>query len=170
MSNCVSSIKEDENKKIYERNIPTAPLQPYLDVRPVMTKYSYFPIVDPRKETTTILSEQPTYNVQSTFNPGNRMAPWSGFASNVNTESVLRNQIYALQKCSQSIYVPSSTSDLYSEKFQPKNKGHISEHNLLFNEQRFDDFDPNPDNKHVGTGLFMNATRMQVKDLTPQDC
>ena len=170
MSKCVSTIKEDENKKIYERNIPSSPLQPYLEVRPVMTKYSYFPIVDPRKETNTLLADRPTYNIQSTFNPGNRTAPWSGFASNINTESILRNQIYALQKCSQSIYVPSSQSDLYSEHFQPQHKGRISEHNLLFKEQRFDEFDPNPDNKNVGTGLFMNATRNQVKDLTPQDC
>jgi len=37
----------------YERNIPSQPLQPYLDARPVMTKYSILPIVDPRKHINT---------------------------------------------------------------------------------------------------------------------
>ena len=47
---CVSKIHEQTNTRIYDRNIPSQMLQPYLDVRPVMTKYSHFPIVDPRKE------------------------------------------------------------------------------------------------------------------------
>jgi hypothetical protein len=48
------------------------------------------------------------------FNPGNRKAPWSGFTSRVEDESILRNQIYPLQKSnSETTYVPSSTSDLY---------------------------------------------------------
>ena len=115
--NSVSKNKEEDNRRIYDRNIPSAKLQPYLDVRPVMTKYSYLPIVDPRRQLDTKLNELPTYNINSTFNPGNDMAPWSGFASNINTESILRNQIYALQSCSQSEYVPSSNSDLYSDIF-----------------------------------------------------
>ena len=47
---CVSKIHEQTNTRIYDRNIPSQMLQPYLNVRPVMTKYSHFPIVDPRKE------------------------------------------------------------------------------------------------------------------------
>ena len=39
---CVSQIKELDNKRIYDRNVPTGNIQPYLSVRPVMTKYSYF--------------------------------------------------------------------------------------------------------------------------------
>jgi len=170
MNNCVSKNKEEDNRRIYDRNIPSAKLQPYLDVRPVMTKYSYLPIVDPRRQLDTKLNELPTYNISKTFNPGNDMGPWSGFASNVNTESMLRNQIYALQSCSQAEYVPSSNSDLYSDIFQPKNAGPPSAHNLLFSTEKFNDFNPNPDDKHLGTSLFLNSTRSQIKDLTPQDC
>ena len=90
---CVSKIHQQTNTRIYDRNIPSQMLQPYLDVRPVMTKYSYFPIVDPRKEISVKLQQQPTFNTQTTFNPGNTQSPWSGFASNINTESELRNQI-----------------------------------------------------------------------------
>ena len=41
---CNSNKHEQMNKQIYNRNIPSQMLQPYIDVRPVMTKYSYFPI------------------------------------------------------------------------------------------------------------------------------
>ena len=54
---CPSKSLEEMNKKIYERNIPSNQLQPYLDVRPVMTKYSYLPIVDPRREINTKMED-----------------------------------------------------------------------------------------------------------------
>jgi len=161
---CNSQMQEQSNDRIYNRNIPSQMLQPYLDVRPVMTKYSYLPIVDPRKQTSVKLAQAPTFNVHKNFNPGNATAPWSGFASNVNTESVLRNQIYALQKCSQAVYVPNSGSDLYKYNFQTKTQP--SPHDLLFSENRFDNFNPNPNDKFIGYNMFMNSTRSQVKDLT----
>ena len=163
---CNSQMQEQTNEKIYNRNVPSHMLQPYLDVRPVMTKYSYLPIVDQRKQVGVSLQQSPTYNVHTTFNPGNAKSPWSGFASNVNTESVLRNQIYALQKCSQAVYVPNSSSDLYNYKFQPKSQP--SSHELLFQESSFQSFNPNPNEKMIGYSAFMNSTRSQLKDLTPQ--
>jgi len=161
---CVSNIQETTNKRIYDRNIPTQFLQPYINVRPVMTKYSYFPIVDPRKELNVPLQQMPNYNVNKIFNPGNTKSPWSGFASNINTESELRNQIYALQKCSQSIYVPNSNSDLYDYKFKTVSKP--NPHELLFNNEKFLDFDPNENLTNVGSAIFLNPTRVQVRDLT----
>ena len=161
---CSSKIHEETNTRIYDRNIPSQMLQPYIDVRPVMTKYSYFPIVDPRKTINVPLIQMPTYNVDKVFNPGNATAPWSGFASNINTESELRNQIYALQKCSQSVYVPKSNSDLYNYGF--KTITQPNPHDLLFQNDAFDSFDPNPDAKTVGSGMFYNNTRCQVRDMT----
>jgi hypothetical protein len=167
---CNSKIQEQTNTRIYDRNIPSQILQPYLDVRPVMTKYSYLPIVDPRKQVDTKLIQAPTFNVHTTFNPGNTQSPWSGFASNVNTESVLRNQIYALQKCSQAVYVPNSKSDLYTYNFKTPTKE--NPHNLLFqsNNNQFQQFNPNPDPKNIGTLPFYNPTRTQVKDMTKTTC
>ena len=170
MNNCnqtqlnVSKIHQETNTRIYDRNIPSQMLQPYLDVRPVMTKYSYFPIVDPRKNVNVPLNVQPTFNSHAVFNPGNTQSPWSGFASNVNLESELRNQIYALQKCSQSVYVPSSKSDLYQFSFQPQNNVQ-QQHSLLFEQNTFSNFNPNPDSNIVGSGVFNNSTRTQVKEL-----
>ena len=173
MNNCnqqvnVSKIHQETNSRIYDRNIPSQMLQPYLDVRPVMTKYAYFPIVEPRKSNSVPLTVQPTFNPHKIFNPGNTTSPWSGFASNVNVESELRNQIYALQKCSQSVYVPSSKSDLYNYGFTPKSTP--QSHSLLFEKDSFSQFNPNPDTKTVGAGMFFNSTRVQVRDLTKQSC
>ena len=162
-----SKIHEETNTRIYDRNIPSQVLQPYLDVRPVLTKYSYFPIVDPRKPVNIPLNQAPTYNVHKVFNPGNTQSPWSGFASNINKESELRNQIYALQKCSQSVYVPNSNSDLYTYQYQPKPEH--NPHDLLFQTEAFTSFNPNPAPEKIGTGMFFNSTRTQVKDMTVQN-
>jgi len=129
-----------------------------------MTKYSRLPVVDPRKQPTIPLMQLADYNSRNVFNPGNTKSPWSGFASSVNVESDLRNQIYALQKCSQSVYVPGSQSDLYQYGFIPA-QATANPHSLLFSEDHFDNFNPNPDNKIVGSGVFYNSTRTQVKEL-----
>ena len=174
MNNCnqqqesVSKIQQQTNTRIYDRNIPSQMLQPYLDVRPVMTKYSYLPIVDPRKATSVPLIVQPTFSPHTVFNPGNTESPWSGFASKINLESELRNQIYALQKCSQAVYVPSSNSDLYNYSFTPNTSS--QSHSLLFQTENFKSFNPNPDTKIVGNDMFFNSTRVQVRDMTKQKC
>ena len=164
-SQCVSDIHKQTNQRIYDRNIPSQMLQPYIDVRPVMTKYSYFPIVDPRKKINVPLQQMPTYNVNKVFNPGNTTSPWSGFSSNINLESELRNQVFALQKCSQAVYVPDSNSDLYKYSYSPNTAKQSQTHSLLFQKEHFCDFNPNPDNKLVGSGIFYNSTRTQVKEI-----
>lgn len=164
--NLVSTIHKETNTRIYDRNLPSQMLQPYISVRPVMTKYSYMPVVDPRKELSVKLQQMPTYNVEKVFNPGNTTSPWSGYASNVNLESTLRNQVFALQKCSQAVYVPNSNSDMYVNAFQnASNKPAAQPHSLLFQEEHFCSFDPNPNNKVVGAGIFNNSTRTQLGEM-----
>jgi hypothetical protein len=163
---CVLDIQNETNQRIYDRNIPSQMLQQYVDVRPVMTKYSYLPIVDPRREIDVRMNQYPTFNSHTVFNPGNTQSPWSGFASSINTESVLRNQVFALQKCSQAVYVPSSNSDLYDYSFNPNQFQKYKQHSLLFTSETFDSFNPNPNPNVVGTYMFSNPTRTQIKDLS----
>ena len=163
---CVSKIHEQTNHRIYNRNIPSQMLQPYLDVRPVMTKYSHMPVVDPRREINVKLEQMPTYNSHAVFNPGNTKSPWSGFSTNINLESELRNQIFALQNCDQSVYVPNSNSDLYNYSFNINNTIQNNPHSLLFQQNNFCDFNPNPDDKIVGSSMFNNSTRSQIKDIS----
>lgn len=160
-------VHNETNQRIYDRNIPSQMLQPYLDARAVSTKYSLLPIVDPRKELSVPMTQMPIYNSQKVFNPGNSQSPWSGFASSVNVESELRNQIYALQKCSQSVYVPDSKSDLYQSSFRPQKSVH-QPFQELFKREQFSEFNPNVEN--IGQGLFLNSTRTQIKDLPNNSC
>ena len=111
----------ETNDRIYTRNIPTQMLQPNLDIKPTSTtRCSVFPILDQRAP---LVHSYPEYNINATFNPGNRMSPWSGFASKIGDESMLRNQIFPLEKSnSNTAYVPSSMSDLYVPIINPSDE------------------------------------------------
>ena len=160
-----SQRQETVYLRSYARNIPSKPLQPYLDARPVLTKYSILPIIDPRKSVETPLIQQATYTPETVFNPGNDFGPWSGYASNVNHESELRNQIFALQSCSQATYFPSSKSSLYQTNWKNQNKP-VQPFPDLFKNEQFCPSNPNSHPDKIGFALFNNATRQQVKDLT----
>ena len=161
----ICNIKEDNeiNSRISARNIPSHSLEPAFSIRPVSTKYTILPIVDQRKEATVKIASYPHYNVSRVFNPGTAPAPWSGFASQINTESSLRNQFFALQKADQAKFIPSSNGSLYQTNMpytdgtpQPKD---------TFKEDNFNFFNPNPNIQIVGNNIFNNNTRTQVKNL-----
>ena len=166
-----SQKQQTINLRLYERNIPSQTLQPYLDSRPVMTKYSILPIVDLRQPIQTQLIQQSTYSPNYIFNPGNDTAPWSGYSSNINQESELRNQIFAIQSCPQSQYIPSSKSSLYHYQFN--NHTNIQQpFQNLFNTDAYFINNDNSNNSNnfynsnkIGPALFNNATRQQLKEL-----
>ena len=150
------------NNRTFQRNIPSQTLQPYLDARPVSTKYSYMPVVDPRKVNSVPLNQMQTFSVETIFNPGNANGPWSGYASSVNKESELRNQVYALQTCSQATYVPSSKSDLFHLNW---NEVHVQQpFPDLFKQEKFEQH-TYQHNGEVGYALFHNQTRQQNKNI-----
>lgn len=136
------------NKKISDRNIPSNMLQPYLDIRPISTKYTYFQIID--SENNNKINQLPTYNIANTFNPGNTKSPWSGFNSNI--ESELRNQTFKLQKCDQRINMP-----IISNK-QPQIPTLNKSNNTI---------ELNPKLNHItnNNSIFNNSTRNQIKDI-----
>ena len=159
---CNHGRVDELNNRIAERNIPSKELQPQFSIRPCATKYGYMPILDQYKKTTIPLNSYTPYSTKAIFNPGNAQAPWSGFSNNVNTESQLRNQFFALQKCEQSEFVPSSTSDLYQTKinYTPQQQTHP----MLFDKPDLAPFNPNVHN--LGNSLFNNHTRYQLKDAS----
>ena len=166
---CVSQRQNTMNERAYSRNIPSQKLQPSLNARPVLTKYSILPIVDPRKAINVPLEQMGTFNMSQTFTPGTSFGPWSGYASQVNDESILRNQIYALQDCPQATYVPSSKSDLYKVHWQNHNMSQSAlqvqnQFPTLYRNERFAEF--NPGIEGVGNNFFNNCTRQQVKDTS----
>ena len=149
------------DNRIASRNVPSTSLQPSFGIRPVSTKYDFLPIYDKRQQSTVPIIRVPMYDVNTTFNPGSAQAPWSGFATNINNESILRNQVFAMQKSEQSKYIPSSNSDLYNTIVDGTNEHQPFPE--LFREQHLGDFNPNKLN--VGNDLFNNSTRCQIKNL-----
>jgi hypothetical protein len=153
---------EDINERISERNLPSSFLQQQFSMRPVPTKYSMMPILDTRVKATVPIIHNEPYNIGSTFNPGTS-APFTGFSSHVNDESRLRNQFFALQKCEQSVYVPSSNSDMFMVRVSGGERSEPQLFPRLFEEPEMEAFNPNTMN--VGKNFFENNTRVQVKDL-----
>jgi hypothetical protein len=162
---CQHERQDELNDRISSRNIPSTPLEPSYYHVPVSTKYAYMPILDQRKPATVPLNNYPVFSPHATFNPGNSMAPWAGFANNVNVESSLRRQFFALQHCEQSEYVPSSSSDLYNV-YVPPNPVKQPFPNL-FKKEVFDHCNPNPHN--LGNNFFNNNTRNDNKDIIPEE-
>ena len=152
------------NERTYQRNIPSQTLQSYFNTRPVTTKFSVMPIIDMHKPSTVPVKQYSTFNTEQIFNPGSGTGPWSGFSSNINNESILRNQIYAIQDCSQSVYIPNSKSDLYEVHWN-QNNNIQQPYPGLFKKETFDLTNPNPNADLIGYALFNNATRQQNKDL-----
>jgi hypothetical protein len=157
---CNKDRTEELNERLYKRNIPSATLQPSYSLRPASTKYDHMSIFDRRPSSSVPIQRQPTYSVNNTFNPGNAVAPWSGYASNINNESIIRNQFFALQKCEQSNWVPSSNSDLYNVVVVGRNEPHT--HPYLFKEENYEQFNPNT--QQLGYNLWNNHTRQQLKE------
>ena len=161
---CQNERTDALNNRISSRNIPSAPLQPFYYQVPVSTKYGYMPILDQSKPPTVALNNYPVYSPHTTFNPGNNMAPWSGFVNTINVDSTLRSQFFSLQNCEQSEYVPSSSSDLYKNYIPPKPIK--QKYPGLFKREVFDHYNPNTNN--LGKHFFNNTTRNDIKDVVPE--
>ena len=170
---------QDINDRVYARNIASEPLQPYLEARAVSTKYAVLPVIDFRRPVSVPLNQDPVFNTQTAFNPGTGQGPWSGFATKINEESVLRNQIYANQKCGAAEYIPSSKSDLYKVHWSNQNKTNKdkngenandssrkqhADHPYLFEEAQFAPNNPDPAFQKIGAALFHNSTRHQLNE------
>jgi hypothetical protein len=99
------------NKRLESRYLPSTQLQPLFDVRSVETRYTHFKTHEkPIKPESHNYLE---YSQERVFNPGSR-APVDYFFKSIDVESTLRSQFMALQKSSQAVYVPETTSDLYN--------------------------------------------------------
>ena len=158
---CSDERNKQINTRMSERNIPSQPLKPNFDFRPEQTKFTLPTQIKPK----IIVNDSqrknyPSYNVKQIFNPGNDRSPVDGYFENIDKESLLRNQIHPLQKADQSVYIPSSNSDLYKTMIQSKKE--IQPHPYLFTEQRFQPFNPNPDN--LGKKTFNNSTRVDLRN------
>lgn len=157
-----TSIKNNSNTRIYNRNIPSAILEPQLRNIPESSRYQdmneQLSAQSRHSQVIQNSKHHQFYHPQSTFNPGSS-APWNGYLSAVNTESVLRNQIHPYSKNDALEYVPSSRSDLYISTTQQSQSQ--NQYSYLNSSNH-----PNPvyHDSRIGYMLFNNSTRNQLKD------
>jgi hypothetical protein len=152
------------NNEIFNRHFPSNNLTMNFPFRPVNTKYTLMPTLNNVIKSSEPINNYNVFDMSSTFFPGTRKPHFCGFASNVDKESTLRNQFFALQKADQARYIPDSTSDLYENNIEELPQKVNLADSLLFDETKFSDFNPNLSNS-IGNELFYNSTRVQLKDL-----
>ena len=152
------------NDTIFNRNFPSSNLQMNFSPTPVDTRHTTFPILDNKKESNNSIKTYPFYNSEQIFFPGNRKPHFNGLANNIDLESSLRNQFFALQKADQAHYIPSSNSDMYNNPVNFINTNKNLNEELLFRKESFEPHNPNISNK-IGNNRFLNSTRVQLKNL-----
>ena len=158
---CNHERVEELNDRIMDRNIPSNQLQMQFDPRPVETRRVLFPGIDCHMPSNTPIQIQPTFNSTSQFNPGTS-APYSGYATKIDDDSKVKDIMMSNQKwCSQSRYIPSSTSDMYSVNVPTTQN--IQSHPLLFKQESFSPFNPNKCN--MGYKVLQNHTRQQIQNI-----
>ena len=152
---CNEERLNEINERINERNIPSESLRPEFSLRPVSTKYALLPIVDRVEVSDVPLKEYSPFSVETIFNPGTAQAPWRGFAENINVDSALRNQFFALQKSPEAEYIPSSKSSLYEFP--------LASNNFPRNQYESGNFKTEDEltYSNKSTDLFNNCTRCQ---------
>ena len=161
---------DELNNRMNARNISDSALEPNFNIRPVSTKYAHFPIMDRQPDIREQPKIYPNYRLNSNFNPGNDRAPVSGYFSNVDLETNLRNQNFALQHgAPQGVYVPTSESELYKVHVvsQPTEQPHPD---LVTQESFSKAVHPNLQNTQIGNDRFFNHTRTQLRDTMQLFC
>ena len=159
---CNFDTVEEINQRILARNSDFGNKDTILDARSEPTKYT-FPrqyvapdCIQRTVEYKTIPSIEET-NINNTF---------KNYEANINKESILRNQVYALQNCPQSGYVPGSNSELYVPSLNTNYDNNTPE--VLFPNLFYGNVVQNTDNLgnpvSSDKSLFNNDTRQQLKD------
>ena len=157
---------DEINDRMMSRNRTTDDLKPNISVRPSSTKYAHFPVVKNIPKSRVPFKSARRFSTKDAYNPGNSKSPWEGFSDNINTESTLRSQFFALQSSDRHEYVPDSTSQLYNE-YTPTFGTPMQTHASL---NREDDFDTvNPNSYNLGWQTFNNNTRIQLQDVFDTD-
>jgi len=138
-------------------------MEPSYQLRPTTTRQTHLQPTIQIKQPVIQRTKYTHYDQSRTTALGSNGAPFSGYTSNVDTETVLRNQVVPLRRGDETVYIPSTESDLY-HTYQATTSNRppmvdTRQLSALFNEQTFDEHNPNVLN--VGTDVFSNHTRTQ---------
>jgi len=162
---------EELNERIYSRNIPDTHLENWFSPQSFSTRFVKMPSIRGHRSQNVIVQppdliqvENPPYNTERTFAAVTRTAPFRGFSSKVDIESSLHNQFYALQKSDQSVYIPSSQSDLYNVTAVGRYENQT--HPELFTKYDLGNGTTNhPNISNIGQDKWFNHTRTQLRNV-----
>jgi hypothetical protein len=155
---------DELNQRLTSRHYPDVPLQPNYDPRPVQTRYAHFPgMVNRAAKPYVPIIRHLDHVVELNFNPGSARAPPHGYLNNVDIETTLRNQAFALQHgADQGVYVPSSNSDLY--KTTIISRPGPQPHPQLFEKMHYQPRANPVEGTKIGGDVFFNHTRIQLRE------
>ena len=148
---------DELNVRLSSRTMADHHNKPNFDMRSVPTRcVNVFPIVDARKRAKVAIKRTQTPE----FDQGSV----AGMLSNIDTESALRNQYYALQHgAPQGMYIPSSQSDLYRVSVPTTSHPVVQTHPGLFERHTYRTTGNSIiERMNVGKDLFFNATQTQL--------
>lgn len=161
---------EENNSRLAPRAFPDRQLETWYTPTPTETRQTRFPVL---AQTRASGSSGPfgenmiDYSAADTFAAVQRTAPFRGFIRNIDTESALRSQFFALQRGDQAVYVPSSQSDLYN-RAEAVGRQTKQTHPLLFHDEVLVITPKNPKKniavETTGNDLFANNTRVQLRN------
>jgi hypothetical protein len=158
---------EELNHRIHKRMIPDSNIRltANFDIRGAPTRNCLvFPILDMKQNITQ--SQNSDYDFENSFAPIQKNAPFINFARKVDTESNLRSQIYALQHgAEQSVYVPSSNSELYKVSLPISSDNTVQPFLGLFNQNSQFKTTSNDfiNSNAIGRDTFYNHTKTQLR-------
>ena len=160
----ICNIRYDNelNNRIHKRVFPSQELQPNFNPIPVSTKYTLFQTNELHNNSNDDLRPYNKFDNKKIFYPGNSKGPTAFFFDNVDTESTLRNQYFALQKNDKAYYIPDIKSDLYNHRGNLINKPSILENAKVScnNSNMNINLEAN-----LAPNIFNNTTKDNVKNI-----
>lgn len=149
---CHLEQQNEINKKILERNISMCDRENPVSFRSEPTKFT-FPVITNNRSIYCSNIDTMKFKNESCFD---------NYSRYVNHESVLRNQIYALQRSPQAAYIPNSSSDLYNNKISNDNNKLKTGNEQLNYSSIIDTTIFNDLGDYFS--IFNNHTRQEIKD------
>ena len=155
---CNVEYDNELNQRLNTRYFPSQTLKPNFDPRPVQTKYTLFQTLEEQPNANVSLNKYNNYTTKDVFYPGNSKAPVDFALDNVDVESLLRNQYFALQKNDRAYYIPNVDSILYEHHSHLADKPKKEEFKKV-------NFKVNVDKCNLAPNNFNNSTRYNLKNL-----
>jgi hypothetical protein len=156
---CNIDYDNELNQRIMSRIMPSQELAPAFSPRPEPTKYSQFKTHTKKLTNNIPLRKYDYFNTNNVFFTGNTKPPIQFALDNVDLESRLRNQFFALQKNDQAFYIPDTTSQLYNH--DNKIQGLPNQHDT----QKINYTIETNTKCNLAPNTFNNSTRYNLKNL-----